>query len=237
VTPPGRISIAAASRFILAQPAPVLFPDTCALLDVVRAPARQSGYLIPIATEFTALATATPRLLHIVICDTVTVEWYDHFDEALREVAAYVQQGRDLIASLREACAVTGLPYRPRLAGALRDLPVRLGEIASHLFAAALVVEDDQECVSRAYRRQVLNLPPSRQGRGMKDCAILEHALGLGSQLEAAGFSQPRAFCSSNTNDFCETGRNLHSALRPEFLAAGLEYVPDLRVAKYRLGF
>jgi hypothetical protein len=153
MTPPGGVSIARAVQLITHAPAPLLLPDTCALLDVVRAPARNMNYLTTAATR---------------------------------------------------------------------------------LYDSALVLALDTDCLSRAYTRQAHHQRPGRRGKSINDCVILEHALCLCSELLASGSGQARVFASPNTADYCE-GRALHPQLVPEFRAAGMQFVTDLRGARYRL--
>src|SRR5437667_1316233 len=235
MTLPGGISIEEACQIIIAQPAPVLLPDTCALLDVVRAPIRNSSYLITLAGQLSELAAASPKRLHVVISHTVTLEWNVHLAETVTEVETALQAMRQSLQAMREACMALQLAPPAELSTDLGNLPALLRERATGLYDAALVLGEDSECLSRAFARQALPRRPARQGKGMNDCTILEHALSLCSQLQAEGFSPLRVFSSSNTADYC-TGRALHPELAPEFTAAGLQFAPDLRTARHRLG-
>jgi hypothetical protein len=235
MTPPSGIGIVEAHQLIIAQPAPVLLPDTCALLDVVRAPIRNSSYLIPQAEQFAALAAMSPKRLHVVISRTVTLEWNAHLAETVAEVETALQAMRVNLRAIREACTAVQLALPAELPADLENLPARLQERATSLYDSALVLGEDPECLSRAFARQGLPRRPARQGKGMNDCMILEHALCLCSQLRAEGFSPACVFGSSNTTDYC-TGRALHPELAPEFTAVGLQFAPDLRTARHRLG-
>jgi hypothetical protein len=235
MTPPGRVSIAEACRFILAQPAPVFLPDTCTLLDVVRAPVRNCSYLIPLAEQFAELAAASPKRLHVVVSDTVTVEWTEHLARTVAEVETELQGLQERLRAIREVCTALQLPPPAALPRDLANLPARLQQTASQLYDSALVLAVAPECLSRAYTRQALHRRPGRRGTAMNDCTILEHALCLCSDLQAAGFSERCVFSSSNTADYC-AGRALHPELVPEFNAAGLQFTTDLRSARNRLG-
>src|SRR5947209_7240298 len=153
MTPPSGISVAEACRFILAQPAPVFLPDTCTLLDVVRAPIRNSSYLIPLAEQFAALAAASPKRLHVVVSDTVTVEWAEHLARTVAEVESELQALRERLRAIREACTAFQLAPPAALPGDLANLPARLQLAASRLYDSALVLAVAPECLSRAYTR------------------------------------------------------------------------------------
>lgn len=234
MTPPGRLTIAEAVPFLLALPAPVLLPDTCAMLDVVRAPARNMNYLIGLAEQFAGMATATPKALHVVISETVTLEWREHLPAATAEVERYLQSSQDTLRSLQEACAAFRLPPPADLPAELAELPARLEATATRLFDSALVLSLDGDCLTRAYTRQAHHRRPGRRGKAINDCVIFEHAFCLSAALQSAGFTETRTFVSPNTSDYCE-GRALHPELRPEFASAGLEFVTDLRGARHRL--
>jgi hypothetical protein len=61
-----------------------------------------------------------------------------------------------------------------------------------------------------------------------KDSTIVEECLEVSRQLQAAGFSPKRVFCTSNRNDYCEKGSRLHSTLAADFGAAGLGFATSL---------
>jgi hypothetical protein len=61
MTPIGRIVTA-----ITGSPAPVLFVDSCTLLDIVRAPLRNKANEVRVARQFLASVRKTPKTIHIL---------------------------------------------------------------------------------------------------------------------------------------------------------------------------
>ena len=73
-------SIATAVGRIRLAVAPVVFLDTCVLLDVVRAPLRNSAATVEAALELlTGAKRVVPTVYLFVGCPTPT-EWNDHID-------------------------------------------------------------------------------------------------------------------------------------------------------------
>src|SRR5262249_31933475 len=60
-------TIADAAAQVLAAGVPVLFLDTCSILDVIRAPARGLANCVEAATELLGMATGSPPSCSLVI--------------------------------------------------------------------------------------------------------------------------------------------------------------------------
>ena len=66
---------------ITANPAPVLFLDTCILLDIVRAPLRNKPSEIQFARLFLTALQKTPKTIHLLVASPTQREWTDHIAE------------------------------------------------------------------------------------------------------------------------------------------------------------
>ena len=83
------ITIAQANADLIATPRPVLFLDTCSLLDIVRAPLRDLTATVRAGVELQNLAAAgTVRLF---VQDIVPGEWADNLPSARRDGEAGVR--------------------------------------------------------------------------------------------------------------------------------------------------
>jgi hypothetical protein len=208
-------SIADAVALIRAADLPVLFIDTCSLVDPIRTPLRPDELrgCVQAAQELLRLVTASPPRCTLLIASFVHDEWLTHAGpEADRLRAALAQIDADA-ERFHDFCAVFGIaPPFPRpayrhlpLADSLHDLSRRLRDVSVRL-------EPDQGCIIRAHGRASTYTPPSRKGGEVKDSTIFEEYLEVSRQLKAAGFTRKRLFCTSNTKDYCEAGR-LHRQL------------------------
>jgi hypothetical protein len=225
-------SIADAVARILTAAHPVLFADTCTLLDVIRAPLRPVDLAgcVEAAQELARLATTSPTQCTLVVASFVPGEWRTHADSQVESVRIHVAEIDEETKRLHGFCDVVGtsppfpiVEYGPlSLANGLEDLSRRLLDGALHL-------EPDPACVLRAYERATNYVPPSLKGGEVKDSTILEECLEVSRRLQSAGFSPKRIFCTSNKSDYCAKGSSrLHPTLAADFLAAGLDIATSL---------
>jgi hypothetical protein len=205
---------AAAARIRLAV-APVVFLDTCVLLDVVRAPLRNAAGNVEAATEVLTGANRTPPTVYPVIACPTPTEWGDHIDEAAQDCENAVNS----IGAVSASCTFVGLPALGPLPAGLATLPDRLKTLSKNLLDASILLDKDGEALSRAIDRIINALKPARKGgQGAKDAAILEHAVRLVDALLVGGFAGRRVFVSSNTGDFATAKTTaIHPDIRSVF--------------------
>ena len=208
-------TIAAAVATIQANPAPVVFLDTCVLLDIIRAPLRNAASAVEAATELLIGTQHSPPSVHLVIGPPTPKEWSDHVDEVVTDCTTAVNS----VNAVSEAWSYLGMAGIPPLPAAAMLLPNRLRNLSQDLRNAAILLDKDADALSRAIDRVINVLRPMRkEGKGAKDAVILEHAIGLTRALRAAAFGQTCFFVSSNTNDFAKSKTTtLHPHLAGDF--------------------
>jgi hypothetical protein len=224
-------SIAEAVAKIQASGLPVLFADTCILLDVIRAPLRPADLLVCVeaALELLQFITAPPARCTLVAASFVAREWYRHAAYETDSLRAHLTRIDGEADRLHQFCSQVGItPTFPKPDYRLTSLAERLNDVSRRLLDAALHLEPDQECIIRAHGRATNYTAPSLKGGEVKDSTIVEECLEVSRQLQAAGFSPKRVFCTSNRNDYCEKGSRLHSTLAADFGAAGLGFATSL---------
>lgn len=208
-------SIATAIGRIRRAVAPVVYLDTCVLLDVVRAPLRNAAGTVEAALELlTGAKRSVPTVYLFVGCPTPT-EWSDHIHEAVADCNIAV----NCVDAVSHSWHFLGEPGLPTLSPPLLVLPARLRTLSKNLLDAASVLDKDGEALGRAIDRIISGRKPARKGgQGAKDATILEHAISLVDALIAVGVATPRVFVSSNTNDFLITkGTAIHPEIKPDF--------------------
>lgn len=213
---------------LVAADRPVVFLDTCILLDVVRAIERKRANCVATAIELHAALITHPPLCSLVISHLVLHEWGSHEGKLLADAAKHLAEIAEQSAHFHDACAVLGIaPGFSRANYAALGLAERLRDLSKQLLDAGIQVDSDDVCSGKAINRVIHNIPPSKKGGEAKDCTIIEEYLAVSRALEAAGFKKRRVFCTSNTSDYCEAGV-LHSKLVPDFVAAGLRFTTNL---------
>jgi hypothetical protein len=236
MNPPGMVTLGQAVDLILAAPAPVLFIDTCILLDIIRAPLRGHNRIIEAAARLAEHAALEPPRLHVLITSTIDSEWAEHVARVRAEVERELQAARRVLDAMRDACRSAGLTPPRAPSARYADIPRHLTEIATRLHRRAIVLGADDQCTIRAYNRHVRKLPPAQGGEQIKDCVIIEHFLQFCADLRLAGLSEKCVFASSNTRDYCEGGSRIHPHLGIEFTAVNLRFVADLAWGRHELG-
>lgn len=190
--------VAAAAQITLAV-APVVFLDTCVLLDIVRSPLRNAAGNVEAATELLLGATRNPPTVYPVIACPTPTEWDAHIDEAVEDCENAVKS----VGTVSASCEFVGLPALGSLPAALAALPAHLKTLSKNMLAASILLDKDGDALIRATDRIIDGRKPARKGgQGAKDAIILEHAVSLVDALLIRGFASRRVFVSSNTSDF-----------------------------------
>lgn len=209
---------------------PVLFLDTCILLDIIRSTDRCLSDHAERASDL--LTRVADRRCRIVLPSIVRREWDSNVRGVIGEVDRGLAKMEEKSSHFHDACRILGIDagFAPGrysslgLSGRLRDLSERLLNSATHLDA-------DDDCKVRAVNRVVDDLPPSRRGGEVKDCTILEEILAVCRGLEAANFEGKRIFCTSNTSDYCDGAKHLHAKLAVEFKDLNLIFAANIATA------
>jgi hypothetical protein len=219
-------SIAAAEALLRAADLPVLFLDTCVLIDIIRATLRCLGSnFVQRAIDLHGLLTTAPPGCSLVVASIVQTEWNNNAPPTRDEVRRHLVKIQDQAQHFHEACASLGvglgygLPAYPAV-----NMHDRLFDLSAQLLGLAVRLDPDGGCATWAISRVLANLPPSRQGGEMKDCVIVEECLELTRQLRGNGFVRKCVFCTSNTNDYGPPD----PILAADFIAVNLTFTTNL---------
>lgn len=131
----------AAAAHIKRAVAPVVFLDTCVLLDVVRAPSRNAAGDVEAAMELLTGATRNPPTVYLVIACPTPTEWRNHIDEVVQECENAVN-GVDAVSA---SCRFVGLSALGPLPADLPTLPDRLKALSKSLLDASILLDKDSD--------------------------------------------------------------------------------------------
>ena len=237
------ISIVEAQDHILTEPAPVLFLDTCVLLDVLRVASERENAphrIIPAAEQVAVRANSSPRQLWLLGAALLDVEWNDNVQGVFDSVAAHIARVDRSLAKLH--ATIQAFPsifmdtrnHDLGFASAARplqidrfDLPRRLREICERMLRSMIRLSPDDETLRAANLRSMKGLKPATIGkREHPDCLIIETCFALCKSLRSRGFGERYAFVSSNKADFYGEGKPLrpHEDLAGECSAMNLDF-------------
>jgi len=145
---------------VLAAPAPVVFLDSCSILDIARAP-REHPDSVPAATDLIQLTNQTPRAIHLLRSDIVQKEWDDNIGsaESATETALTAYENVIRVASSPSIAAYSGLHQPlPTLRSILRTL-------SQSLLNSCRVIDREGAAVDAAINRVVNKQRPSQKKR------------------------------------------------------------------------
>jgi hypothetical protein len=200
-------SVVEVAERIVASDTPVLIFDTCALLDIVRLPARarsQRDSDMLLAAAGLILTEAKQNHVSLVLPPHVSDEWRDNLCNVEAEAREAV---RTVELRYGVLCSVQSARGDPMLSFSMKedDIIAFLKDLTGQLIASSARLAEDNETRIRALERVMSNRAPASKGT-VKDCLIYEHMLQLMRHVRHAGHRKALVFLTSNTNDFCKSG-------------------------------
>ena len=200
-------NIATATAQLLADGRPVLFLDTCSILDVIRATYRCLKDCVQRASQLMGMATSVPPQCTLVVASMVHGEWNNHAQAIRNEVDKHLVKIQEYATHFHDAYNILGIPLtfgRPAYAG--MGLTDALHTLSQSLLDNAVRLDSDKDCTNRGVTRVVTKTPPSKQGGEVKDCVIIEEYLEVCRQLQGAGLPG-NAFSALQTRRITEAPR------------------------------
>jgi hypothetical protein len=229
-------SIEGAVELVMKAGVPVLFVDTCILLDIIRSTDRCLRDYPVRASELLEMITSTPPKCLLILSSIVPHEWRTNARSVTEEVERHLIKMEEQASHFHDACEALGIAAafgRPSYAGL--GLAESLRDLSGRFLDNSICLDPDDESRVRAIKRVITNTPPARKGREVMDCVIIEEYLAVCRSLQAAGFARKRVFSTSNTDDYCEPGKKIHPSLALEFGPVGLSFTKNLAWAVHEL--
>lgn len=226
-------SIADTVARVAAAGVPVLFLDTCSVLDVIRAPVRSLSDVVEATTNLLAMTTATAPQCNLVVGSLVPGEWQTHDKTVVEELTRHLNRLDSQAGHIHDLCRHLGIslgfgPSQYETSG----IVTRLHDLSRDLLRSALVIDAQQQTQDRAFHRVVFDKRrPCRKGGELKDCVVFEECLEVCRQLQAISFPRKLVFCSSNTGDYCDPGETPHPDVAADCAAVGMVFTTTLRWA------
>ncbi len=225
----------------------VICLDTCAILDILRNPIRETVTVDQLeATLYLLRAIEEKRILPIV-SETVEIEFSQHLSNVVRDtdegVRSLLETSPSQSEKLLRLSRLIGIDttdstfIRAQYTG-------RLTRVAEKWLSASTVIHES-DGVKELAQQRVTNQrkPASKISEADSDCLILENYLAFVRKLRA----QPQfdkvtvVFISSNINDFCKlpvVGLQpgvLHDDIAPDFQSLDIRYARFMREARIQL--
>ncbi len=212
---------------IIAQPGPVVFLDSCAVLDVLRAIHRTDTEPAVVHAVVKLLQPTTQAdRIWLTTTELVLEEIGVNREAVVHELGAKLVAIENQIARLTTVagCLVSGHPDPAALPDDLRD---RIVSLTDRLILACSIFSGSEICRLKAMNRVIHRSHPSpKPGKPQpKDCIIFEEFLELARQLRGGGRFEAMCFVTSNKGDY---GDPEEGPIATELAPLGARYVSNI---------
>ncbi len=216
---------------------PVLCIDTCAILDVMRDPTRESAKPHERKAGLDLVVAAESGRLACVMAAQVAIEFVEHDQPIQDEATRNLAKIREQIERINELSTVYGAPGTVSLTH-LDDHVARTRAVVGRWLAQLDTITPGPDVPAKAFARMNAGIAPARRGKdSSKDCLIYETYLEAVTALRNAGVVTPIVFLSSNTKEYLTESNVLKPDIVTDFTKLNLSYAPNMGAAKYALGF
>lgn len=216
---------------ILHQPAPVIFLDTCIILDIVRVLHREGidKGIIKSAKDLIVRSKDESEKIWLITSEIVETEWNDNIDIVVEDLEKEIRRLKNnmlrLESILKDVFPGTNIIYPDIAAYSLDDY---LRSLSEKLLKSSIIFLNDQECLLKSTDRVFGNMAPASKGKSEpKDCMIIEHYIKISKHLRENSFREKRIFITSNKNDYGSPS-DIKEPLNNEFDNVGLSYVNNM---------
>jgi hypothetical protein len=225
-----------ATNALLSVGLPVLFVDTCSILDIMRDPTRDSAKPHEMQAAIDLVCAAEANTVNFFMAEQVALEFATHDLKVQDEAKQKLKKTCEQIERINRLAAVFGATNNVNLSH-LDDHVTRARAVVERWLAMLQTINPSQDAPGRAYARLNANKAPARQGKeSSKDCLVYETISEKAAAIRAKNCSAPIVFLSSNTNDYCTAGGVLKPDIVSEFGQLDLKYAPNMSAAKHLLG-
>lgn len=208
---------------------PIVFWDTCTLLNIIRFIYREDGTDSQFINKVIEISNKIKNdNVFSVSCEINISEWNDNIDKTLSDflndlnlTTNYHKNAINVINVLKGTSKVSESLI-------LNNLDSELQNIALSIIRKTKFLKIDSEISFNALRRVEQKDPPARRKNEFKDCAIWETMLELNRKLIYCGLNQKRVFYTINTEDFCDKKGSFLPKLSSEAITLGFECATKL---------
>lgn len=187
---------------------PVIFWDTCSLLEIIRFLYRK-GDVNSYKTLNKINGLIQSNLLHSIASSLTIIEWNNHQKDVLENIESSLEKTeyyhRNCIETINEINTTTYLSESISDKNLLEDLE----RLADDILSRTIFIETE-EIADKALDRVSLKRAPANKKNEFKDCAVWETMILVSERINEV--NQPddnynKIFYSVNTDDFIDKSR------------------------------
>ncbi|MFC4292727.1 PIN domain-containing protein [Sphingorhabdus arenilitoris] len=215
---------------------PVLFVDTCSILDIFRDPTRKTAKPHEMQAAVDVVRAAEMGTIHCFMAEQVKTEFTEHDLRVQKETIEKLKMARDQIERANKLATVFGVTSNVDLTH-LDDYVDQARSVVERWLTKLQTIIPSQDVHRRAFLRVNAKRAPATQGKeSTKDCLIYETILEKACAIRAADCAAPMVFLSSNTKDYCTQGSILKGDIVDDFGKLDLQFASNMSAAKHFLG-
>lgn len=183
---------------------PVIFWDTCSLLNIIRFIYREDPGDI---TTFEAIRKIYDAIMNdsvlSVSCESVITEFNNNVDKTISDTEESISRTYSYFKNLVDVInAIDGsaLTYGEVCS---KDLHLKLYQVASDIIHKTSFINIDKTSTANAHKRVLQKKAPAAKKQEFKDCTIWEVMLSCFRQLNTVDVRKQKVFYTVNFEDFC----------------------------------
>jgi hypothetical protein len=226
----------AAAAFLDANPKPVIFWDTCSLLDIIRLPIPKREQPISKLENIMAISHKITNGDIISLASVLTVGEFNHHvghiqNEVIIAARAISKSYNKYMEFVRKANpAITS----PAVDLTTYNLEQLLNGIVQDIAVQTQFIDQDNTFSQTAEHRVIHKIPPARKKGEYKDCYIWSTCMTVRQLSQKA--NMPFGFLSSNINDYAKAPtQSFDPDVAAEATPLGIVYYADLHIAHGQL--
>ncbi|MBT9386932.1 hypothetical protein KM176_24030 [Pseudooceanicola sp. CBS1P-1] len=217
---------------------PVLLPDTCILLDLLRSPRRENvdGNAM-LAGRAIRDGVVQSEAIGCVVAEQVRNELNDNLQTVREDTNLALTKLQDEIARIDKWSEALGQVSQTQIGHFLTRVPIAEA-VMTDILGAALTHATTPDLTYQAVVRMSQKRTPAKLGKdSTKDCVVVESYLDVATNLRNLGLTADIIFASSNTKEFVSgTPRALNADIAADFAALGILYSRALHETRHLLG-
>ncbi|MBD2294995.1 hypothetical protein H6G06_16275 [Anabaena sphaerica FACHB-251] len=200
------ISSTELSEIIISAPAPVLFLDTCTILDIIRSPFRDniSTNEISASLELINKSKLNNRSVWLVTNEIVYTEWKENIATVKIELTEEIKKAELKREKMVNSANII-FDFNHDFGQVIKtlNLPEHLKNLSKSLLdKCEKIAIDDSHYVEAMKRINKCDAPAQRGKDSAKDCQIFAAFLDIGKQLRNKNFHQNICFITTNYQDY-----------------------------------
>ena len=225
---------------IIEMNAPLIFPDTCIFLYILRFPQNTKVKNIDETSIKSAkmISEAVSILGHVVsvIAEQVKVEIAVNLDSVIQNTESELHAFNSKIQNINRWSEELGFEFEIHTYD-YSDAVIKCRKILDDWMSASLISPTTLELIRRSNARVSLMRTPSKKGKSsINDCIIVETCLDIASILRKLNFKKDIIFASSNTQEFLDGAKGkLREDIKNEFDCFQINYAWSLQDAVTQL--